>query len=72
MISLKDNRTALLNLKSTIHSLEQLDSLIKFYSIDKPGPAYCTFEHIDAPIEVKVQFDRSFIVTALKEQRRII
>lgn len=69
MISLNDNRGALCNLKLTIDALDQLDLLIKYYSKDKGGPAYCTFGYVDGPGDVKVQIARSVIVPALVSQR---
>ena len=69
MISLKENRTALINLNVTIEALDELDQLIAYYRVDKPGPAYCTFEHVDGPGAVKVQVDRKIIVPALEAQR---
>jgi|TARA_R110000782_G_C14700428_1_gene402054 flavodoxin len=68
MISLKDNRTALLNLRGTIQALESLDMLIDNYSVDLPGPAYAVFESGNS-INTRVQFDRRTIVIALKAQR---
>lgn len=68
MVKLSDNRTALINLGTTIGAIEDLDKLIKLYSEDKPGPAYCNFEY-HGPI-TKVQFNRSIIVVALKAQRQ--
>lgn len=68
MISLKDNRIALMNLAGTIDALENIDELIKEYSEDKPGPAYVTFEFTFENHD-KVQFDRAIMVNALYEQR---
>ena len=70
MIKLNDNRTALTNLKATIDAIDQLDFAIGYFSVEKPGPAYAQFSQIDGPGKVDVQFDRSVIVPALKEQRR--
>jgi hypothetical protein len=70
MISLKEHRVGLINLKVTIDALDQLDSLIAYYMVDKPGPAYCTLEHVDGPGTVRVQLDRSIAVPALEAQRQ--
>ena len=69
MISLADNRTALMNLGTTIKAIDDLDVLIEYYSANKPGPAYCTFEHVDGPGTVRVQFSRGTISDALMNQR---
>lgn len=66
MISLSDNRTALVNLASTIDALENLELLIKTYSEEKAGPAYLTCDYVG---DIRVQFDRSIMVTALEAQR---
>lgn len=71
MINLRDNKTALLNLGATIEALESLDCLIKKYSEDKVGPAYCEFEYVETK-HSKVQIERSIMVKALKEQRQVL
>ena len=70
MVKLSENRVALINLGTTIAALDVLDTLIKFYSVDKPGPAYVTCTNVDGPGEVKVQIDRKIIVPALQAQRQ--
>ena len=70
MIKLSENRVALINLGVTINAIDELDTLIKFYSVDKPGPAYCTCTNVDGPGEVKVQIDRKIMVPALQAQRQ--
>ena len=70
MVKLSDHRTELVNLGTTIKALDELDTLIKFYSVDKPGPAYATFTYVDGPGEVQVQFQRPIMVIALQAQRR--
>ena len=70
MIKLEEKRTALINLKLTIDALDTIDTLIKWYSQDKPGPAYCEFNYVDGPGKVSVQFDRKFMIDALKNQRQ--
>ncbi len=70
MIKLADNKVALVNLGTTIKALEELDTLIKYYSVDKPGPAYANFTHVDGPGEVQVQLDRKIVVPALQAQRQ--
>ena len=69
MIKLDEKRTALINLKATIDALENIDTLIKWYSEDKPGPAYCEFSYVDGPGKVSVQFDRKTMIIALNAQR---
>lgn len=69
MISLKENYVGLINLKGTIDAIQSLDELIEYYSVDKPGPAYVTFNHIGSgPIDV--QFDRQVMLATLKVQRQ--
>lgn len=70
MVKLSENRVALINLGTTIAAMDELDTLIKFYSEDKPGPAYVTYTHVDGPGEVKVQIDRKIMVPALQAQRQ--
>ena len=70
MIKLSENRTALINIPITIKAIDDFDYLIKYYSEDKPGPAYCTFKNIDGPGESSVQIDRPTIVETLKLQRQ--
>lgn len=70
MVKLSENRMALINLGTTIAALDELDALIKFYSVDKPGPAYVTYTNVDGPSEVKVQIDRKIMVPALQAQRQ--
>lgn len=70
MVKLSENRVALINLGTTIAAMDELDTLIKFYSVDKPGPAYVTFTLVDGPGEVKVQIDRKNILPALQAQRQ--
>jgi hypothetical protein len=68
MISLKDNRTALMNLHATIQAIENLDALIENYSKASPGPAYVTFDGYSTGA-TRVQFDREIMVIALTAQR---
>lgn len=78
MIKLKDNLVSLQNLPVTIKALEELDHLIKFYSANKPGPAYCAFKYVDgsgditARADIEVQFNRKFIIEALHKQRQVL
>jgi S-adenosylmethionine:tRNA-ribosyltransferase-isomerase (queuine synthetase) len=68
MISLKDNKTALINLKLTINEIENLDQLIEHYK-KVPGPAYVEMRHVKCGT-VDVQIDRKIMLVALKEQRQ--
>jgi hypothetical protein len=70
MIKLSENRTALVNIPITIKAIDDFDYLINYYSVDKPGPAYCTFKYVDGPGESSVQIDRHTIVVALTLQRQ--
>jgi hypothetical protein len=70
MIKLSENRTALVNIPITIKAIDDFDDLINYYSVDKPGPAYCTFKGIDGPGEISVQIDRPIMVETLKLQRQ--
>ena len=69
MIKLSDKRIELVNLKSTIQAIDDLDSLIKQYSENKPGPAYVTFTMVEGYGSINVQFDRAIILVALKAHR---
>ena len=70
MISLKENKTALLNLNVTIKALDQIDQLIAKYSNGQAGTAYYAFKHLDGiDNKADVQFDRAIIVSALQAQR---
>jgi hypothetical protein len=66
MISLKENATAICNLKGTIEALETLDTLIENYSEDLPGPAYLMCEYVG---DVRIQLERDIMINALKAQR---
>ena len=68
MIKLSENRTALLNLGVTIAEIEKLVNLIEIYSLEIPGPAYCTFETHTSSGVVDVQLSRKIIVPALEAQ----
>ena len=72
MISLKENKNALLNLGATIGAIEQFDALITHYSEDKPGPAYIQFNHGANTLSgsANVQINREIILVALKAQRQ--
>ena len=68
MIPLTENRIPLMNLNRTIGALDDLESLIEYYSEDVPGPAYATIDC--GPVRsFQVQIDRPFMVEALKKQR---
>lgn len=67
MITLRDNRTALVNIAGTIDALENLELLIKTYSEDKPGPAYVRCAYVG---DIDIQIDRAIMVTALEAQRQ--
>jgi hypothetical protein len=69
MITLKDKKTALVNLGVTVDALDNLTDLIKYYSVDKPGPAYVVFNHTSCG-KSEAQIDRSIMVTALKAQKQ--
>ena len=69
MINLSEHRTALINLGVTINAIETLDSLIAFYSEDKPGPAYVKFEHVQGDL-ISIQIKRPFMLEALHHQRQ--
>lgn len=69
MLSVKDNKTALINLRFTFKALEDLDLLINLYSTDLPGPAYAEFSDGGGGTVYKVQLDRTNVVIALKTQK---
>lgn len=66
MISLKDNRTALVNLGSTLVAIDDITKLIDIYSENKPGPAYIRCVHEG---NLDIQIDRTIMVTTLEAQR---
>ena len=70
MISLKEKRVALVNLPVTIKALEDVETLITYYSADKHGSATCLFTHVDGPGQVSVHFDRDIVVSALETKRQ--
>ena len=70
MISLKNNRSALVNLPVTIKALEDLEILISYYSKDVPGPAYVIFDCIDGPNQIRTQMNRKIMVAALQSQKQ--
>lgn len=70
MIKLSENRTLLLNLGATIHELDDIATLIGYYSTDKPGPAYCTFTNVQGFGELMIQLDRKIMVLALRQQKQ--
>jgi hypothetical protein len=72
MIKLSENKTALINLESTISALENIAELIKMYEVDKPGPAYCLFKYAEGIPVAEVQFDRQIMVDALYAQRLVL
>jgi hypothetical protein len=72
VVNLNEKRVELINLPVTIKALEQFDYLIKYYGVDKPGPAYCVFKHIDGPGEIDCQVNRNIMVECLSKQRDIL
>lgn len=70
-LKLSEHRTSLTNLGVTFDALDKLNELIKFYSMDTPGPAYLKIEHGPTSIQrdSHIQIDRNIMVVALKEQR---
>lgn len=66
MISVKQNKIALLNLRATFDAIENIDKAIAKYSDGSTGPAYIAFEY--ANLE-NLQIDRELMVTALVGQR---
>jgi hypothetical protein len=69
MISLKENRIALLNLQTSINAIDEIDELIKFYNDStKTAPAYLTVNHYAGEAS-ELQMDRNVFVKALQEQR---
>lgn len=68
MIKYSEHRVGLVNLETTFKAIENIDKLIKHYSEDKPGPAYCQFSAIGIG-EVSVQFRREIILDPLNQQR---
>ena len=70
MIKLSENMTALVNLKTTIEAMQNLQVLISYYSENKPGPAYMTADYNGSIIDL--QIDRQIIVITLKAQYAIL
>ena len=67
MISVKNNKGALMNLSGTFVAIENLDRAIETYSELKPGPAYidCAYTHGIA----QIQLSRETFIVALRTQR---
>lgn len=71
MLSLSENRTALVNLKHTLMALDEIRNLIGYYSEEKLGPAYVKFVLGAGPMaEINVQIDRPIMVAALTAQEQ--
>lgn len=73
-LKLSEHRTALTNLGVTFNALDKINELIKFYSVDKPGPTYVMFDHVNHIISPTdyVQIHRDIMVDALNKQRDIL
>lgn len=69
MINLKDNITGLRNLDVTISALKNFNQLIRYYSEDKPDPAYLS-ARVNYDNYIDIQVDREIMVPALKAQRQ--
>ena len=65
-ISVKEHCIGLANLGVTFDAIRNLNRAITYYSSDKVGPAYISFEY---SILENAQIERSIMVTALKAQR---
>jgi hypothetical protein len=68
MISLKDNRTALINLRTTVEALERIDMLIEHYSVALPDIAHVDINRYNKTT-TEVQLSADILVTALEAQR---
>ena len=68
-LKLSEYRVSLTNLGVTFDALDKFDELIKFYSVDKPGPAYLKVDHGPIRADGGIQIDRDIMVVALKQQR---
>jgi hypothetical protein len=71
MISLKDNRTSLVNLRTTIEALERIDVLIEKFSVARIGIVYVDITIIDDDA-VSLQMCPDIVVTALEAQREVL
>jgi hypothetical protein len=70
-LKLSEHRTALMNLRVTFRALDNINSLIKEYEKEVPGPAYVKFDHVRHIMDEhdNVQIDRKTMVIALKTER---
>jgi hypothetical protein len=71
MISLKDNRTSLVYLRTTIEALERIDVLIEKFSVARIGIVYVDIIKGDDDT-VSLQMRPDIVVTALKAQREVL
>jgi hypothetical protein len=69
MISLKENRAALFNLGNTIKVLENIDTLIEYYSKETISTSHVEFTGLNGPGRIIVQFNKKFAIDALTAQR---
>lgn len=69
MINLKNYSDPLCNLHVTIDAIKKFNQLIRYYSEDKPGPAYLS-ARVNYDNYIDIQVDREIMVTALKAQRQ--
>jgi hypothetical protein len=72
MISLKENRIALINLQTTINAIDEIDELIKFYNDStKTAPVYLNVRYYMG-LSSELQMDKRIIIHALRAQREVI
>jgi hypothetical protein len=71
MISLKDNRTSLVYLRTTIEALERIDVLIEKFSVARIGIVYVDIIKGDDDT-VSLQMRPDIVVTALEAQREVL
>lgn len=69
MISLKENKTSLINLGNTIKAIENIDTLIEYYNKETVSCSYVDFTGLTGSGKISVQFDKKHVIDALNALR---
>jgi len=62
----KLNLARINSIQTTMEAIEELEKLIEYYSVDKPGPAYVSCNNVNH-VSVDIQIDRKIMVDALTD-----
>lgn len=63
----KLNLARINSIQTTMEAIEQIEKLIEYYSVDKPGPAYLSCNNVNYE-SFDIQIDRKIMLDALTEQ----